>query len=300
MDTLRLGTFGLSIPFLVGIHKGHFSAAGIQLDAARVTSSREQFRAFDAGDYDLLLTAFDNVANYALNPHNALGRTIDICAVFPLDAGMNLTLVGAPGISGIRDLRGRSVAVDAADSGFAYVLYALLEAGGLRLDDVDIVLHGGVSERFDRLRAGESAATLLSNGLEVNAVNAGLRALAASSRVVDPYLGSVVAASRDWLAANRELGERFRGAYEQALASVSDPLNHDEVCMIVAEARSTTTAVAHALLMAELGSLGLALSTEEFDISAARNTLALRASYDGFEGEVDIAALSEEGSALYA
>lgn len=294
---LRVGVFGLTTPLLVGSARGIFADHGLALDVRRVASSEDQFRDLADGNYDVVLTAFDNVAHYHLNAGNALGRTLDVRAVLALDNGMNLSLVAGAHIRSIQDLRGRRVSVDSPRSGFAFVLYALLERAGIDIQrDVAIVSHGGVASRYARLRDGDADATLLSNGLEASAARDGLIVLGNSSDVVHPYLGSV-AATADPAAA--ELAVRFRAAYEEARSVVFATGSRREAIDAVATGRDVPLDAAAAILDAELGALGLTPNSR-LDGPGARNTLLLRARYDGFEQPVDADALSAPDSPLFA
>lgn len=297
-DLVRVGMFSLPAPMLVAQDRGIFRDHGLEVENRRVASSDEQFRDFAAGRYDLLLTAFDNVANYHLNADNPVGRPLAVRAVLSVDAGMGLTVMAAPGIRRLADLRGRRVSVDARASGFAFVLFGLLEGAGLDVaEDVEVQLHGGVLSRFGKLEDGQTDATLLSNGLEEVASRAGFVRLATSAELVSPYAGSVAAAADPWLEAS-DAPARFRSAYEEALSVVRDPAHRDDVVRVVAAARDLSTEVAGAIVSAELGPLGL--TPGEVDPAAARNTLALRQRFAGFEVSIDIDALSRPGSPLIA
>jgi hypothetical protein len=103
-------------------------------------------------------TSPDNVANYRYNTGHALGDRIDVQGLLGMDYGLNLVLVARPGIRSARALK--AVAVDAPDSGFAYVAYAILERAGLkRGKHYDVVPVGGVSQRFQRLLSVMPAST---------------------------------------------------------------------------------------------------------------------------------------------
>lgn len=300
MDTLLVGIFAPSAPMIVAQAEGFFRDRGLAVAYERVASSEAQFRDLAAGHYALVHTAFDNVASYRLNPSNALGEPLPIRACFALDFGMNLSAVAAPDVASVADLRGRIVSVDATDTGFAFVLYTILEAAGLtRGTDYEVVRHGGVLSRMEQLLAGNAAATLLSNGLELVAASRGLRRLAGVNDVVSPYLGSVIAATDVWLEGNREVEARFRDGYEQALAFVVDPSNRDRVVREVAQARELSIDVAEAIFSAELRTEGLARSTT-IDAAAAENVLRLRARWGGFEHEQDLPALAASGSELFS
>ncbi|MPV89320.1 hypothetical protein GB882_11640 [Georgenia ruanii] len=279
---------------------GFFAAQDLAVTYERVESSEAQFRDLAGGRYQFVHTAFDNVPNYRLNRQNPLGDRFQVSVVFALDRGMDLTVVGAPEVESLADLRGRVVSVDALDTGFAFVLFDILASAGLERDvDYEVVRHGGVASRFDRLLAGDASATLLSNGLELVAMARGLNRLARYEDVVTPYLGGVIAAADAWLDGHGKLASRFRAAYEEALRFVLDPVNRTDVVAQVAAARGIPVERSEAIVGAELSDTGLARSTS-IDPRAVETVLRLRAAWGGFEEELDIAALASADSELFA
>ncbi|MDT0183954.1 ABC transporter substrate-binding protein [Microbacterium sp. ARD31] len=299
MIGLEMGVFGLTAPFLVASARDLFAARGLDVTWSRVTSSDEQFRDFASGRYQLLQTAFDNVASYHSNAGNAVGRRLDVRALFALDAGMNLTLTSVPGVEDVAALRGRTVSVDSRTTGFAFVLFGLLERAGLGEDDYEVASHGGVVTRMQALLAGDAEASLLSNGFEVLGAQQGLVPLATSKDLIDPYLGSVLALSAGWYADNRGAAHAFRDAYEEALDYTLSAGNRSDVVALISSARGVTHVQAEAILAAELGELGVARSTA-ISPEAARNVLTLRARFGGFETAHDPGSLEDLRIALLA
>jgi ABC-type nitrate/sulfonate/bicarbonate transport system substrate-binding protein len=297
MIRVDVGVFGLPAPFLAASTLGLFAERGLDVAFHRVASSDEQFRDFAAGRHHLLQTAFDNVASYHSNAANAVGRRLDVRALFALDAGMNLTLTSTPAITDLAQLRGRTVSVDSPTTGFAFVLFGLLAQAGLHRGDYDVVSHGGVVTRLRALQTGDTDATLLSNGFEVLGAWEGFVPLATSKDLVDPYLGSVLALSDGWYAEHPDTAHRFREAYEEAVEYCLAEANRREVAAMIGAARSIDAAQADAILDAELGPLGVARSTT-IDLDAARNVLALREQFGGFEAVHDAASLDRLRAAL--
>jgi len=300
MDKFLVGIFAPSAPMIIAQTEGFFRDCGLEVAYDRVESSEAQFRNLASGRYSLVQTAFDNVASYSLNQSNALGRRFPVQACLALDGGMNLSLMASPEVAVVADLRGRTVSVDSPDTGFAFVLYSILEAAGLTRDvDYEVVLHGGVVSRMERLLAGESAATLLSNGLELVAKARGLHRLAGSQEAVSPYLGSVIAATHPWIDAHPGTITRFRAAFESATKFVLDSSNRIEVVGRIAEARHLPVDVAATVLFAELEEAGLSRSIT-IDANAAMNVLELRAKWGGFDKAQELAALVTANSDLFA
>lgn len=287
-NPLRMGVFSISPALAAGWKKEFFADNDVHVVYEQVQSSGQQFRDFAAGHYQVLQTAWDNVVNYRCNASNDYGRPVDVLADFALDLGMELTVVSPPEITSLEAVHGGEVAVDARDSGSAYVMYSILGKAGLRRDaDYTVVSQGGVAERYLRMTDGFTAATLLSNGVEALAREQGMNHLADESALGMPYLGSVAAWNGDWYADNHDLAARFRDSYEAALAWVLDPGNRDEAADLVADVRGLPKPDARLVLDAELGPWGIARDTSITD-EGARAVIGLRKQYDGFDDDTAV------------
>jgi ABC-type nitrate/sulfonate/bicarbonate transport system substrate-binding protein len=189
---LTLGSFSPSVVLRVARRTGRLEERAIAVREEPVASSPAQFRALLAGDLDAALTSPDNVVAYRFAPANPLGRTADVCIVMAVDRGLGLGLYGRQGVTSADDLRGGTVAVDVATSGFAFALFALLESLGLGRDDYRLVELGSTPRRLEALLDGGCDATMLNAGNELRAEDAGCLRLAAAVDVCEPYLGTVL------------------------------------------------------------------------------------------------------------
>jgi ABC-type nitrate/sulfonate/bicarbonate transport system substrate-binding protein len=142
------------------------------------------------------LTSPDNVLAYRFNPHNPLGELLDARIVGAVDRALGLGLYGRPGLTA-DGLRGATVGVDVAQSGFAVALYALGDRLGASRDDYELVSLGSTPQRLQALLAGECDATMLNAGNDLLAEQAGCVRLAGLTDYVRPYLGTVVAVVGD-------------------------------------------------------------------------------------------------------
>jgi ABC-type nitrate/sulfonate/bicarbonate transport system substrate-binding protein len=205
---------------------------GVQIQAARNPSSDAQFEALRDGTADAVVTAMDNVMDWNLRKGPQ-----DLRIVAQMERTTPLTLVGRPGLADLGDLRRGRVLVDAPRNGFVVALLALLADAGLPRDEVALLPAGGVSERFESLRAGRGDATLLGPPFDTKAVEAGLVRIARiQSAYPDfPGQGLVVSASamdrlgpclRTWLAGLNRARARMtedREASAEALKEAGFP-----------------------------------------------------------------------------
>lgn len=195
-EALRLGTFSPSVVLRVAREAGVLQRFGLEVTEVPVASSPAQFAALLDGDLDAVLTSPDNVVAYRFVPDNPLGRTADVRILLGVDRGLGLALYGRPGVGSLDDLRGATVGVDVAGSGFAFVLYDLLTAAGLRRGhDYELAELGSTPRRLEALLDGRCAATMLNAGNELRAQAAGATVLGRATDVASPYLGTVLAAT---------------------------------------------------------------------------------------------------------
>jgi ABC-type nitrate/sulfonate/bicarbonate transport system substrate-binding protein len=212
-EPLRVGYFSASAVLAAA----DFAAHGLSVTTEPVASSAAQFRSLTAGEYDLVLTSPDNVAAYRFGSHNPLGERLDVRIVRAVDGGLGLALLAGAGIDSLAGVRGRRVGVDVPESGFAFWLYDILAAAGLRRDvDYEVVALGATPRRAVALAEGRCDATLLYGGLTIAARAAGGAVLGRLSEHVHPYLGTVLAGSTPWLDAHADTVARFTAAWREA------------------------------------------------------------------------------------
>src|SRR5581483_4271216 len=106
---------------------------------------------------------------------------------------------------------------------------------GLDKDNADygIVRAGGMVQRWEALREGKHAATLLSAPYNLIAKNAGFIELAKATDVIGPYQGNVAAVRRSWASQNREKVSAYVRAYRRSIAWLYQSENRDEAIAIL-------------------------------------------------------------------
>ncbi len=194
MAELVVGTFTPSVLLRVARRIGALDALSLAVREEPVTSSPGQFRSLLSGAHHAALTSPDNAVAYRFVPDNPLRQTADIRILLGVDRGLGLALYGRPGLTFVSCVRGATVGVDVANSGFAFALYHLLESAGLRrARDYRVVELGSTPRRLSALLAGECDATMLNAGNDLHAEVAGCSVLIRVVDVTAPYLGTVLA-----------------------------------------------------------------------------------------------------------
>jgi ABC-type nitrate/sulfonate/bicarbonate transport system substrate-binding protein len=284
MENLTIGVFGATAPMLAGRALHLFEKEGVGVTWDRVRSSTQQFLDLASGKYDLIETAFDNVIFYALSAANVTQRKLPVKAFASLDGGMDLGVSTRKGISGYKDLRGGSVSVDAPHTGYAFVLYELLEQNGLvRGRDYNVLEHGAVAKRYEQLLQGHADATLLNYGYETLAARQGCGRLARSRDHLFPYQGSVLAALGDVIDQRAVALQGFVAAYRRALDYVTNPSHWPVVISQISQGRNINESDAEVVLRSELSDVGLSRDVDHIDPVAANAVIRLRVKNGGLE-----------------
>src|SRR5207244_1478143 len=126
-----------------------YAAEQIEVDQQVTQSSKRQMQELVDGTWDVVHTNADNVFWWA---HD---RGADIVIVLATPGRPNQDLVVRSEINTYEDLRGKVLAVDAAESGFATPLRLLLAEHGLATEDTDyrFMEVGATQQRADALIA---------------------------------------------------------------------------------------------------------------------------------------------------
>jgi ABC-type nitrate/sulfonate/bicarbonate transport system substrate-binding protein len=233
--TVNVFPGGFNWGVYVGQDKGFFADVGIVVEVQGTSNSVTQMTDFSQAKFDIAMTAVDNIVAYVEGQGEApIGPQSDFIAVMGSDSGF-LSLVASPSIAKIEDLAGKTLSVDAMTTGYAFVLYEIMRRHGLDKDrgDYEIVRAGGMVQRWNALRDGKHAATLLSAPYNIIAQNAGFTELVKATDVIGPYQGNVAAVRRPWAQQNRDRIEAYIRAYRRSIAWLYEPNNRAEAIAIL-------------------------------------------------------------------
>ncbi|OGA80189.1 MAG: hypothetical protein A3G81_29395 [Betaproteobacteria bacterium RIFCSPLOWO2_12_FULL_65_14] len=254
MKPLRLIVFpgAFNWPVWVARKKGWFAGERIALDLAHTPGSVFQLTGLINGDFDLGITLVDNVLAYREGQGEAPVVGEDLTAFMACDTRVFPALVTQPAVRSYADLRGRTLAVDAKTTGYALVLYAMLEHGGLAREEYHVESVGGTQQRFEGMLAGRQAGALFNSPYESLLQARGFNVLDTAISVLGAYQGQVVAGRKRWAAQNRDVVVGFLRALRRAIAWLYEPANRDEADAIHDEnspaAAPGSAALAYAIL----------------------------------------------------
>ena len=216
-----------NLPVFAAIEHGFFADAGVSVALSTTPSSVFQFEKLAAGEFDIAMSAYDNIVAYAEGQGAAKVRGDFDVRVIMGATQLELAFVTAPDVKQYADLKGRTLALDALNTGFAFVLYEMLAGGGLKPEDTKKVPVGATPNRWQSVKDGEHAGTLTIEPFTSIARAAGFNVLDVSSRLYPSYQGGVVAAPGSWARANADAVRGYLKGYLKGLAWTLDPKNRE-------------------------------------------------------------------------
>ena len=272
---------GSNWPIWAAQEKGLFEKNGVAVHLTPTPSANFQLSNTIEGKFDIAMTAIDNPIAYDEGQGEAqTSAKAELIAVMGSDNGF-LHLVSVPEIADIKDLRGKTLSVDARTTGYAFVLLKLMEKAGMKDGrDYTLAMAGGGLQRFEALMKKEQSATLLFTPFELIAESKGYHDLRSAISVLGHYQGLVAAVQRSWAKAHeRELVGYIRG-YVAGLDWLYRPANKDEAIAILRKNINTMTPElaerTYGVLLAPKGGL---FKEAKLDIAGIKTVLALRSQY---------------------
>lgn len=146
---------------------------------------------------------------------------------------IELALVTAPDVKTVADLKGRSVALDALATGFAFVFYEMLSRAGLDKSDVEMVPVGATPLRWESVKDGKHAATLTIEPFTSIARAQGFNVPQTSTDLFAAYQGGSFATRRSWAKDNAAALKGYIRGYLAGLEWTLDAANRDEATRIL-------------------------------------------------------------------
>jgi len=280
---LRVVVFpgGFNWPLWVAQDKGFFGREGLTVSLTPTPNSTFQMKGLIEGDFDIAMTAMDNVVAYRQGQVEGGGAGADLVAISGSDPGF-LRLVAAPGIRSYEELRGKTLSVDALTTGYAFVLLEMLQRQGLVLgQDYTTESAGGVMQRYGALLERKHAATILVAPFDLMAQAQGFERLGKATEVLGHYQGVVAAVRQSWAQSDADRVIGFIRAHAAAIEWLYDARNKDEALRIFLARMPEATTVPAAET-----AYGALLSPEEgfqrkarIDLQGIATAVKLRAKY---------------------
>src|SRR5882672_12386288 len=217
-----------TLPLWAAQANGFFARRGLAIDIKPAPNSEEQRKGLAEGRYQIVHGAADQCV--AL-----VDSGIDAIVVAGGDNGFNHLFV-QPEIAELRELRGKTLVADVANTGWSFVLYDILKRHGLSRGDIVIHEAGAPFRRFEAMRDDTTmAAAILNPPFAIHARRAGLKDMGAVVDTIGPYLGTVPYVLRSWARTNADTLVGYLQACIEGLRWSLDPVNKPAAVALYAE-----------------------------------------------------------------
>jgi ABC-type nitrate/sulfonate/bicarbonate transport system substrate-binding protein len=204
-------------PIWAAQHQEYFQRQGVAIKNVYTVDSATQMIGLIRGEFDIVLTALDDVIAYSEGEGAPQApRNADLIAFLGGNNGA-LSLFARPEIQGVRELKGRALAVDATGTGISFVVREILARQGFPANSYRLIAFGNASARWEALRENKASATLLTPPISQIALAHGYNFIANVADVLGGYQGIVAAARSDWAAANADALISFIRGYRSGL-----------------------------------------------------------------------------------
>jgi ABC-type nitrate/sulfonate/bicarbonate transport system substrate-binding protein len=266
-----------NLPVWVAQERGLFAKEGLEVNLERTPSSLALFKNLMAGKYQIASAAIDNVVAYVEGQAEAQIEGFDIVSFLGVHSGL-VSLFVRPEIKNFRDIAGKPVAVDSPASGYALVLYRILDEKGLMKGrDYTVVAVGGTGERLAAMRKNEAAAALISPPQDIEARRLGFNMMGEATASLGAYQGSVYNLRRAWAKDH----EKEILAFVRAVVAAHDSIFTDEPGTIaVLRKRIKGLEAADAgMIYARLTGPGGFNRKAQINLEGVKTVLAVRSAY---------------------
>jgi len=261
-----------NLPMFSAQAKGLFAKRGLAVDLKFTPNSEELRNGLAEGRYQIAHSAIDNA--FALKDK----ANVDIAVVLGGDDSFNRLIV-QPEITSLADIKGKTVAVDAVNTAYAFQLYEMLRQKGLNKGDYEVKPVGGTSQRLEALTKDKTyAAAMMNPPFSIRAEKAGLRAIDTAASALGAYQGSSAFVLRPWAGANTDTLVKYIQAYVEGLRWMLEPKNKTEAVGLLSERLKLPQDVAAQAYEATLKGFQ---KDGALDMEGVRNVLKLRAQFEG-------------------
>ncbi len=228
MDRLSITGYQLRPDFMAAEEQGFFAAAGLEIAFERAWHAPTHNKGMAEGRWDLTLSSADTM----------IARTtrdgMDYVIFMNAERGLDVQLVGAPGIDSVFDIRGKTMAGDPGDSNYDLHRRKIMRDHGIMEDEYGVEVVGATPERFEALMAGKVVAAMLTPAHSARAVkDGGCKILAEASDYVPEYPVCSGWTRRQWAEEHRELLVRFIRAFVRGSDWVLEPGNREAAVELI-------------------------------------------------------------------
>jgi ABC-type nitrate/sulfonate/bicarbonate transport system substrate-binding protein len=261
-----------NLPMFAAQAKGLYAKRGLSVDIKFTPNSDELRNGLAEGRYQIAHSAIDNA--FALKDK----ANADVAVVLGGDNSFNHLMV-QPEIKSLADIKGKTVAVDAVNTAYAFQLYEMLKQKGLNKGDYEVKPVGGTGARLEAMTKDKAmAAAMLNPPFSTRGEKAGLKDMGTAASALGAYQGTSAFVLRAWGAANADTLVKYLQAYVEGWRWCFDPKNKAEAVALLVERLK---------LPEDVATLAFDSTKADFDregminMEGVKNVLKLRAQFEG-------------------
>lgn len=270
-----------ALPLWIGEAAGVFQRFGLALEIDLTPGSLTQREKLLDGRIHVAQAAIDNALQLLVDGH-------EVIVAMGGESGMNDFIVQGD-VADFSAFRGRSLVVDAPNTGYALQARKLLAGAGLRAgSDYSIVSVGNAGARFAAMRDDKAnAGAVMNPPFSARAKALGMRSLGRMSDLLGPYQAGGAFVMRHWAEQNPQLLERYIKAYVCSLRLTLDPASRAMAVRLLAEKLAVPPAIAEAAYD-DLADPGFGFTPDaKLDLAGVQNMLATRRQVEGAHAKID-------------
>jgi ABC-type nitrate/sulfonate/bicarbonate transport system substrate-binding protein len=271
---------GANWVLLIGQNEGFFAREKLDVHFNPVRGSVEQINGTMSGKYDLGLTALDNVIAYdAGQGSKEVQQPTDLFA-FMGGEQLALKFIASPDIKRIEDMKGKTLAVDASNTGFAFVLYSAMAKHKLKAGDYNVLAVGSSQARLDAITSGKAQAAGLNRPFDAIALTKGAVNLGDMRKLYPHYQASAGFTRRAWAAQHRDTLIAFIRAYVKSSMWLFDASHKAEaIDLLVKNTQGVAPQQAADIYRDTVGKGGIGSPTASIDRAGVAAVVRLRNRY---------------------
>src|SRR5579862_2009477 len=230
-ETIQTGMIGAPNAagwvWYIGLEKGFFSAADINLDLIYVPNAAGLVQQLAAGSLDVV----GDVG--VVEPIHAVERGAPVALLRIIGQVSAYEMLAKPDIASIKDLKGKTICIGGLIDINRVYLDRIMKAAGLADGEYDMTVIGNTAGRFAALKSGAADATMLAPPVNFFAEDAGFRNI---GMILD-YAGDVPFSATDvslaYAAHHKETLTKLLAALDKSVAWFDDPANRSEAVDIL-------------------------------------------------------------------
>jgi NitT/TauT family transport system substrate-binding protein len=271
-----LTLLGRPLQVVVAETQGIFAKYGLEVETENVPNSDALRASLADGKGDLAYLAVDNAVAMVELAHQ------DVIIVMGGEGSQNELMV-QPEIKSIKDLRGKTLIVDAPNTAYALQMKKILLLSGLQAGrDYEIKPFGATPQRLIAMREHkENAGSMLGPPSSIVAKHEGFVSLGSVQDLIGPYQAAGSFTQRKWAQEHRDALERYLAAIIEAQRWLMAPANKQQVIeLMMRQSRLAPDVAAETYELSMTRPGGYEIDAA-LDLDGFKNVLKLRADVEG-------------------